>query len=343
MTLRLSVLELLPLSTPDTTRTAVAAGEAIAQAADQLGYERLWIAEHHNMPAVAATAPAVMVAHLAASTQRIRVGSGGVMLPNHAPLVVAEQFALLEALHPDRIDLGIGRAPGTDPVTSTALRSGDRAAVEAFPQHVQQIVGLLDGPLHTPDGSFELRATPLPTSAPPVWLLGSSDYSARLAAELGLPFAFAHHFSARNTDVASALYLDSFKPSEQLAKPELMICTSAVVADTQETAERLALPHLLRMAQMRLGSKLTPALTADQAAAHEWTDAERELVAKLRADAVVGTPATAQQAITALADRTGATEIMVLPTASGLSGRLYTLELLADAFCLTSRSETGEC
>lgn len=334
VSVRLSVLELLPLSTADTTRSAIQAGEAIAHTADQLGYERLWVAEHHNMPAVAATSPPVVVAHLAAVTERIRVGSGGVMLPNHAPLVVAEQFALLEALHPGRIDLGIGRAPGTDPMTSNALRGNDPRAVEAFPEHVQQIIGLLGGPLSTADGSFQLRATPLATSSPPVWLLGSSGYSAQLAGELGLPFAFAHHFSARNTDAAVALYLDRFRPSEFLAKPELMICTSAVLADTQEEAERLALPHLLRMAQMRLGAKLAPALTAEEAAEHDWTDAERELVAALRADTIVDAPAAAGKAVAALAERTSATEIMVLPIGSGLPARLRTLELLADVWDL---------
>lgn len=308
---RLSVLELLPLSTGDTSADAIHAGEQIARTADRLGYERLWVAEHHNMPAVAATSPAVVVAHLAALTDRIRVGSGGVMLPNHAPLVVAEQFALLEAAHPDRIDLGIGRAPGTDRVTSTALRAGDPEAVAAFPQHVQQILGLLDGGLSTADGSYELRATPLSTSAPPVWLLGSSGYSAQLAGQLGLAFAFAHHFSPRNTDKAVALYNETFTPSEYLTEPRLMVCASVVAADSSDEAERLALPHLLRMAQMRLGGKLEPALSADEAAEHSWTEAEREAVAALRGD------------------RTGAGEIMIAPNAAGLPARIRTLELLA--------------
>ncbi|HEX6443708.1 MAG TPA: LLM class flavin-dependent oxidoreductase [Streptosporangiales bacterium] len=331
---RLSVLELLPMSTADTTRSAIQAGEALAQAADRLGYERLWVAEHHNMPAVAATSPPVVVAHLAARTERIRVGSGGVMLPNHPPLVVAEQFALLEAAHPGRIDLGIGRAPGTDRVTTMALRGGDEEAVAAFPQHVQQILALLERPLETPDGSYQLRATPAPTSAPPVWLLGSSGYSAQLAGQLGLPFAFAHHFSARNTDAAVALYRDTFRPSAYLDEPELLICASVAVADSTAEAERVALPHLLRMAQMRLGGRLGPALTPDEAAAHPWTDAERELVAKLRADAVVGAPDEARAGIDALVGRTGAQEIMASPIAAGLPARIRTLELLAKAYGL---------
>ncbi|MQA82176.1 MAG: MsnO8 family LLM class oxidoreductase [Streptosporangiales bacterium] len=331
MRTRLSVLDLLPLSTTDTTRSAVQAGEAVAVAADRLGYERLWIAEHHNMPAVAATSPPVMVAHLAARTDRIRVGSGGVMLPNHPPLVVAEQFALLEAVHPGRIDLGIGRAPGTDQRTAAALRGDDPQAVEAFPRHVEEILGLLEGVLESHDGTFQLRATPAPTSAPPVWWLGSSGYSAQLAGLLGLPFAFAHHFSARNTDAASALYHDRFRPSAYLDEPELMICTSAVVADTADEAERLAVPHLLRMAQMRLGGRLAPALTVEEVDEHAWTDAERELVTALRADTIVDTGDGAVKAVDALAERTGAREVMVLPIASGLPHRLRTLELLAGA------------
>src|SRR5690242_3252440 len=200
--MRLSVLDLVPVRSDQSTGDAVAATRRLAQVADDAGFHRYWLAEHHNMPAVAATNPPVLIALVAAATSRIRVGSGGVMLPNHAPLVVAEQFALLEAAYPGRIDLGIGRAPGSDPVTSWALRHGgggvEGDAVSRFPEYVDNVISMMSpggvglqvgGRLHA------LTATPAATSVPPVWLLGSSDYSARLAASRGLPYVFAHHFS----------------------------------------------------------------------------------------------------------------------------------------------------
>ncbi len=203
---RLSVLDLVPVRSDQTSGDAVQAAISLARTADELGYERYWVAEHHNMPAVASTNPPVMIALLAGATQRIRVGSGGVMLPNHAPLVVAEQFALLEAAFPERIDLGIGRAPGTDPVTSWALRHGaggvDDEAVTRFPEYVENVLAMMEpegvglqlrGSVHT------LTATPRASSVPAIWLLGSSDYSARLAAEKGMPYVFAHHFSGQGT------------------------------------------------------------------------------------------------------------------------------------------------
>src|SRR4051794_28807245 len=217
------------------------------------------------MPAVAATNPPVLIAMVAAATERIRVGSGGVMLPNHAPLVVAEQFALLEAAHPGRIDLGLGRAPGTDPVTAWALRHGgggvDPDAAEHFATYVDQIVTLMSpggagwdvgGRLHA------LNATPHAVSKPVVWLLGSSDFSARLAAARGLPYVFAHHFSGRGTAEALALYRDSYVASEEHPEPRTFLTVNAVVAETQEEADHLALPHLLAMLALRTGQALGP-------------------------------------------------------------------------------------
>src|SRR6476620_3501286 len=223
--MRLSVLDLVPVRTDQSTSDALAATTQLAQTADRLGYTRYWLAEHHNMPAVAATSPPVLIAHLAAQTSQLRLGSGGVMLPNHAPLAVAEQFALLEAAHPGRIDLGIGRAPGTDPVTSYALRHGaggvEQDAVQRFPQYVDDVIALM-----SPEGVgirvggdvHPLHATPRAASAAEVWLLGSSDYSARLAAERGLPYVFAHHFSGRGTAAALDLYRTGYTPS--VAHPE---------------------------------------------------------------------------------------------------------------------------
>ena len=216
----LSVLDLVTVRSDQTTGDALAASRGLAQVADELGYRRYWVAEHHNMPAVASTNPPVIIAMLAAATSRIRVGSGGVMLPNHAPLVVAEQFALLEAAYPGRIDLGIGRAPGTDPLTSYVLRGGSAEsadeAVTRFPDYVDDIRTLMSpegvelqiGPRRQP-----LRATPSARSVAEMWLLGSSDYSARLAAEKGLPYVFAHHFSGEGTGAALELYRSTYRPS----------------------------------------------------------------------------------------------------------------------------------
>src|SRR5690349_3858508 len=247
--MRLSVLDLVPVRTDQTTADALTATTHLAQTADRLGYTRYWVAEHHNMPSVAATSPPVLIAHLAAHTSQLRLGSGGVMLPNHAPLVVAEQFALLEAAHPGRIDLGLGRAPGTDPVTAWALRHGgggvEADAAEHVPTYVDHIITMMSpggaglevgGRLHA------LNATPHATSTATVWLLGSSDFSARLAASKGLPFVFAHHFSGQGTAEALALYRDSYVPSEEHPEPRTFLTVNAVVAETQDEADRLALP-----------------------------------------------------------------------------------------------------
>ena len=211
--LPLSVLELATVGSGQSSAEALAATTQVAQAAERLGYSRLWVAEHHNMPAVASTSPPVLIAHLAARTERIRIGSGGVMLPNHAPLVVAEQFAMLEALHPGRIDLGIGRAPGTDQQTALALRRDPAAlSAEDFPQHLLDLLGLLGD--ERVDGGLAERfvATPAARSAPEVVLLGSSGFSAQLAGALGLPFNYAHHFGT-HAQAAVELYRDSFRPS----------------------------------------------------------------------------------------------------------------------------------
>src|SRR5689334_12508751 len=249
--MRLSVLDLVPVRSDQKTGDALAATRGLAQAADRAGYHRYWLAEHHNMPAVAATNPPMLIALVAAATSRIRVGSGGVMLPNHAPLVVAEQFALLEAAYPERIDLGIGRAPGTDPVTSYALRHGaggvDDEAVSRFPEYVDNVIAMMSpggvglqigGRMHA------LNATPSAVSRPPVWLLGSSDYSAQLAASRGLPYVFAHHFSGQGTAEALELYRSGFQPTEENPTPRTFLTVNAVVAESQEEADRLALPQL---------------------------------------------------------------------------------------------------
>ena len=235
----LSVLDLAPVAAGTTAGQALEYTTELARRTEELGYRRFWVAEHHNMPAIASSAPAVLIAHLAAATSTIRVGSGGVMLPNHAPLVVAEQFGTLEALHPGRIDLGIGRAPGTDQYTALALRrTMEGLSAEAFPQELADLIGLFSAEgLRRP-----ITATPGRGDMPAIWLLGSSGFSAQLAGLLGLPFAFAHHFSSVNTVPALGLYRQNFQPSQWLERPHAMVAVSAICADTDERAQWLSGP-----------------------------------------------------------------------------------------------------
>ena len=341
----LSVLDLVPVRSDQTSADAVAATLGLARVADELGLRRYWLAEHHNMPAVAATNPPVLVAMVAGATERIRVGSGGVMLPNHAPLVVAEQFALLEAAHPGRIDLGIGRAPGTDPVTSWALRhgaggvSGD--AVDRFPAYVDDVLAMMDSggaAVSVAGRTHPLRATPRAAGVADVWLLGSSDFSARLAAEKGLPYVFAHHFSGSGTAEALRLYRSSFRPSPELAEPRTFLTLNVVAAGTQEEADRLALPQLLSMLALRTGRPLHPQRLVEEAEAEELPEQHRELLEAMRSRWVIGDAASARRRLAALAEEHGVDEVMVHPVAGALAGtdparspaREETLRLLSE-------------
>ena len=262
--MRLSVLDLVPVRTDQTTADALAATVRLAQTADRLGFTRYWLAEHHNMPSVGATSPPVLIAYLAAQTSQLRLGSGGVMLPNHAPLAVAEQFALLEAAAPGRIDLGIGRAPGSDPVTSILLRGAagrDDRDIDQFPEYLDHVRAMMSArgvPVQLRDGDYILKATPAAASEPRLWLLGSSMYSARLAAAKGLPYVFAHHFSGKGTEEALALYRSQFVPSELAAEPVTFLTVNAAVAETRDEATALMLPNLHMMARLRTGQPLGP-------------------------------------------------------------------------------------
>ena len=335
----LSVLDLVPVRSDQTTSSALAATLSLARAADDLGYRRYWVAEHHNMPAVAATNPPVLIAMIAAATREIRVGSGGVMLPNHAPLVIAEQFALLEAAHPGRIDLGIGRAPGSDPVTSFALRHGaggvSEEAVNRFPEYVDNVLAMMatEGVGLAVNGrTHPLRATPLATSVPTIWLLGSSDYSARLAAEKGMPYVFAHHFSGSGTAEALDLYRTQFRPSPELAEPRTFLTVNASVAATRVEAERLALPQLLAMLALRTGQPLTAQRTVEEAEKVEVPEAHRGLIDAMRSRWVIGTPDEARAQVSQLAAAHGVDEVMVHPVAGAHEG--------ADPAISTAREET---
>lgn len=323
----LSVLDLVPVRTDQTSADAVAATLSLARRADELGYRRYWLAEHHNMPAVAATNPPVLIGLVAGATSRMRVGSGGVMLPNHAPLVVAEQFALLEAAYPGRIDLGIGRAPGTDPVTSFALRHGAGGvtdeAVSRFPEYVDNILTMMEpagAGLSVAGRRHTLRATPVASSVPAIWLLGSSDYSARLAAEKGLPYVFAHHFAGSGTAEALELYRSTFRPSPALDQPRTFLTVNAVVAESAEEAERRALPNLLMMVALRTGQPLGPQLLVEEAEKVDLPEPHRALVAVMRGRWVIGSPEAARTQVEGLAAAYGVDEVMIHPVAAAHVG-----------------------
>ncbi|MGY3682580.1 LLM class flavin-dependent oxidoreductase [Streptomyces sp. TE33382] len=344
----LSVLDLVTVGQGRTATQALRTSVDIAQLTERRGFHRFWVAEHHSMPGVASSSPAVILAHLAARTERIRLGSGGVMLPNHAPLVIAEQFGTLEAMAPGRIDLGLGRAPGTDGATAAALRRTDRPGEGAddFPQQLAELIRFLDDDF--PDGHpyARIHAVPGPVQAtapggvqsparPPVWLLGSSGFSARLAGVLGLPFAFAHHFSAQNTVPALDLYRESFKPSAVLDAPYALIGVSAMAADEEREARRQVLTGALSMVRLRTGRPgLVP--SPEEAEAYAFSPMEREFVDGWLANVIHGTADEVRAGLDALAERTGADELMITANAHGGEARLRSYDLIADAYGLPS-------
>ena len=322
----LSVLDLATVAKGSTPAAALADTTRLAGVVEALGYHRMWVAEHHGMPAVASSAPAVLIGHLADATTTLRVGAGGVMLPTHAPMVVAEQFATLEALHPGRIDLGLGRAPGTDPATARALRRNIDAGAERFPEDVVELINYLvdrDGPTTGP--------SPVPGRGylPQVWLLGSSTFSAQLAGMLGLPFSFAFHFAPALVDQAVDLYRSNFRRTGLLDEPHVMVAASVLCADTDEEARWLAGPSALTVLQLRTG-RLGPVVSPDEAAAYPYTDQERAIVEAATRDHAVGDPDTVHRRLTALVDRTGADELMVSTRAHSFESRARSLTLVAE-------------
>lgn len=339
----ISVLDLVPVRSDQTTADAIAATLALARVADEVGARRYWVAEHHNMPAVAATNAPLLMALVAAATSRVRVGSGGVMLPNHSPLVVAEQVALLEAAYPGRVDVGIGRAPGSDPVTSHLLRRGATGdGVDTFDDDVAALAGLVQpGGVTVRVGStpYALRATPRAVSAPLLWLLGSSSYSAQLAGRLGLPYVFAHHFAGHGTDDAVALYRRTFVPSATLAEPRTIAVANVAVAASTAEARRLALPQVRTMWRLRTGTTLEPQELVEDAEAAPLPAAADDVLEALTSSWIVGDPGQAADQVRDLARRLGTDEIMVQPVAGATRGtpadrspgREETLRLLADA------------
>ena len=355
--MKLSILDLVPVRTGQTTADSFAASKQIIDTADKLGFTRYWVAEHHNMPSIASTMPGPELMHLGQGTQQIRLGSGGVMLPNHAPLAVAELFALLSAVYGDRIDLGIGRAPGTDPITSAAMRGHlgegrmvDREGraidpVEQFPQHVIDTLSLMQPeglrvPLH---GGREhvLKATPAaaPGTQPLPWLLGSSGYSARLAAELGMPYVFAHHFASGAT-TGMKIYRDNFTAGAYGDEPKTFVTANLVVAPTEEEAQLRSEPFMLQMSRMRTGGPMEKLRLAGDDVRSVMTDQERMVGEELTSNWIIGDPKSAAAQLEELAERFDVDEIMIQPIAGALEGedvredpgRIQTIELLAAEF-----------
>jgi luciferase family oxidoreductase group 1 len=326
----LSVLDLATVAQGSTAADALADTTRLARTVESLGYHRMWVAEHHGMPSVASSAPAVLVGHLADATTTLRVVAGGVMLPNHAPLVVAEQFATLEALHPGRIDLGLGRAPGTDPATARALRRRADVGAEHFPEDVVELINYLvpsDGPPTQP--------APMPGRGylPHVWLLGSSTFSAQLAGLLGLPFSFAFHFAPALVDEAVALYRSNFRHTGLLAEPYVMVAASVLCAGTDDEARFLAGPSALAMVHLRTG-RPAPVVTPEEAAAYPYTPEERALMESMTAEHVVGDPGTVQRGLATLVERTGADELMLSTRAHDLTTRSRSMTLVAERWGL---------
>lgn len=340
---RLSVLDLSPVASGSTSRDALQKTLDLAQLADALGYTRYWLAEHHNTPLIASSTPEVMIGHVASVTRRIRVGSGGVMLPNHAPLHVAEAFRVLEALHPGRIDLGLGRAPGTDTLTALALRrSREALSAEDFPQRLEELLAFLGFTLPHHDGESDgvfaeghpfqqIRAMPDDVEPPEVWLLGSSDFSSQLAAQLGLGFAFAHHINPLPAVRALREYQDNFRPSDFLAQPKAILGVSVICAETDEKAELLARPLELTLLRFRQGrSARFPSV--EEATNYPYTPEDREIIRYNRQRTFIGSPKTVRAKISELASQAGAQEIMITTMMHEHEDRRRSYELLAEAF-----------
>lgn len=319
----LSVLDLAPIPLGFTAGDALRNSLDLARQVERLGYRRHWVAEHHNMPGIASAATAVVVGHLAAGTSTIRVGAGGVMLPNHSPLVIAEQFGTLEALYPGRIDLGLGRAPGTDQLTARALRR-DPTHADEFPRDVQDLQFLF-GPAQPGQA---IQAVPGAGLEVPLWILGSSTFGARLAAHLGLPYAFASHFAPADLMAALALYRREFRPSAQLAASYAMAGLNVFAADTDEEARRLFTTPQQAFASRFRGVAGPSPPPIDDIEAY-WTPAEKARVTEMLAESVVGSPATVRSGVERFVERTGVDEIMVASAIYDHAARVHSYEILA--------------
>jgi luciferase family oxidoreductase group 1 len=330
MSLSLSVLDLAPVPDGSSADEAARRTVDLARLADRLGFARYWFAEHHSMRSVASSAPEILIAHVAPATQRIRVGSGGIMLPNHAPLRIAEAFHTLEALHSGRIDLGIGRAPGAEPAASRALRAFDG---EQFPAQLAELLGLSRADLPERHPFARVRVMPDGVALPPLWLLGSSGASARMAGGAGMGYSFASHFSPTPAAPAFSAYCDSFVPSVQFPRPHAILGVAVVCAETQARAEYLA--TTMELARLRINrGEFLPLPSPEQAQTYPYSAAERGALHQYREMTVIGTPVSVREQLDARARDCGADEVMVVSNLYDHTERLRSYEMLAEAFGL---------
>lgn len=320
----LSILDLVRITEETDARGALLNARDLARHAETWGYKRFWVAEHHNIPSIASSATSVVIAHIAAGTEKIRVGAGGIMLPNHSPLVIAEQFGTLELLFPGRIDLGLGRAPGTDQLTLRALRRSPLAA-DNFPQDVVELQALL-----APAQPGQLiRAIPGEGTKVPLWILGSSTFGAMLAAELGLPYAFASHFAPQQLMTALEIYRSRFKPSEQLDRPCAMVGVNIIAAETDAEARRLATTQQMSFTQLVRGTRTVSRPPIDDIETF-WTPAEKTQVMQMLARSIIGSPSTVRAGMEALIAETGADELIIVSDVYDHQARLRSFELIAE-------------
>lgn len=322
-----SVLDLAPIVEGETPADSFKKSLQLAQKAEAFGYNRYWFAEHHNMENIASSATSVLIGYIAGGTSKLRVGSGGIMLPNHAPLIIAEQFGTLESLYPGRIDLGLGRAPGTDQLTSLALRKNMQHSVDTFPSDVVELQHYLSPKTN----AGRVRAIPGEGTQVPIWLLGSSTYSAQLAAALGLPFAFASHFAPAQLFDALKLYHSNFKPSEQLQQPYAMACVNVIAADTDEQAQRLA-TSFYRLALGIIRNSRKPLQPPIESMKNEWSEYEAAAVKHMMQFSFVGSKPTVKEGLQNFLSDTGVDEIMVASYIYDNNEKIHSYELIADFF-----------
>jgi luciferase family oxidoreductase group 1 len=326
-----SVLDLAPIVQGGTATDALASSLALARHAERLGYRRYWVAEHHNMPGIASAATAVVIAHVGAGTSTIRIGAGGIMLPNHAPLVIAEQFGTLDALHPGRIDLGLGRAPGTDQLTARALRRTLQGDADTFPDDVVELMGYFEA-----EQDDHVQAVPAAGADIEVWILGSSLFGAQLAAGLGLPYAFASHFAPAQMMRAIEIYRRHFRPSKRLATPHVMLGCNVVAAETDAEAQRLLTSLQQAFVQLRRGrpGKLPPPVDPSTI---QLGAAEQAMLADVLQCAFVGSRDTVRNGIAGFLERTGADELILTSQIHDQAARLRSYEIAAQI-----RDELGD-
>ena len=335
-TIRIGILDQSPIISGHSPAEAVHETIRLAQAAERLGYHRYWLAEHHSTAALADPCPEILATRIAAATTRIRVGTGGVLLPYYSAFKVAEQFRMLEALYPGRIDLGIGRAPGGDQITALAMGEGRYPGAENFPDQVQYLVAYLDDALPGNHPFAPVKAMPAGPTSPEVWLLGSSGYSGALAAQLGLRFAFAHFISVEGGDAVMQDYRRRYRPSHREPMPQALLCVFVICAETGEEAERLTASVNLRRLNMDYGVN-APVPNHEEAARYPYTEADRKRIAHHRRRVVAGTPTMVRERLLELAQSFGADELMAITITGDYGTRLRSYELLSEAFSLCQR------